>query len=966
MKRKKLHIFFSLTLLIFLLFTLHDWNIAQSRKSVLFISSYSESFETVPLQLEGILSVLEPHQVVLDIEYMDTRRFNSRENIELFYAHLKYKLSQTPTYDAIIVGDDNALDFATAHQSELFHEIPIFFMGINDYNRAETAAKDAWITGIIESFSLRETIELGLSFNPRAKEIIALVDGTTTGVGDKNQFYDLESEFPTVNFEHISAEDYSFEKMKPLLQSIEDDAVLIFMTLFEDAEGHKMSIADAITFLTENTQVPIYRTSIGGVGEGLLGGKMVSYHNQGAYAAQMAIDYFNGTRLSDIPMVDKSPNAYFIDYAIVEKYNLPESKIPEEAILINKPISFFEENRSLMIGIFTFIVFLIAIILYVSYDNMRYRTLQKDLNLSHEELIASEEELRSQYELIQSHTHTIEKLNNQYEVAIKGTNSGVWELDYENKQLTLSTGFESLYARTLVMEGYPREVLPQLMDEITYADIISAFETFHLSKQDDFTFQYHAQDGNQQKKWFLVKGRALRNYKKDLVKLTGIAMDITKVKEQEAYIDFLAYHDYLTALPNRLNFIEIFEETLSKRQSGAVLLLDLDNFKNINDTMGHYWGDILLKEIAIRLNQLSDEHLFVSRFGGDEFLLLIKDITSEEEILKYVHAIQNVFIKPFTVDDSVKQIQFSMGITQFPKDSEDLNQLIIYADTAMYNVKYSGKNNSIFFKRFMLEALNDKIKLESILLDALANDGFKLLYQPQVHTKTLEIVGFEALIRLKNHSISPADFIDVAEEQGCIKEIGRWVTAEAISQLASWFKLGLPPKFISINFSSKQINDEGYIPFLKACLTEHQIPPELIEIEITESILLEEDRKCTEFLDALRRIGVNIALDDFGTGYSSINYLTYMPLTKIKLDKSLIDKFFINPSTKLLENIITLVGNLDLEITAEGIEFPHQYMYLKNSNCDYIQGYLFSKPLTADEIPLVWNKQLNDKVTLPK
>jgi EAL domain-containing protein (putative c-di-GMP-specific phosphodiesterase class I) len=266
----------------------------------------------------------------------------------------------------------------------------------------------------------------------------------------------------------------------------------------------------------------------------------------------------------------------------------------------------------------------------------------------------------------------------------------------------------------------------------------------------------------------------------------------------------------------------------------------------------------------------------------------------------------------------------------------------------------------------MLEALNDKIKLENILLDALANDGFKLLYQPQVHTKTLEIVGFEALIRLKSHSISPATFIDVAEEQGCIKEIGRWVTAEAIAQLATWFKQGLTPKFISINFSSKQINDDGYVQFLKACLTEHQISPELVEIEITESILLEEDQKCTAFLDALRRIGVKIALDDFGTGYSSINYLTYMPLTKIKLDKSLIDKFFINPSTKLLENIITLVGNLDLEITAEGIEFPHQYTYLKNSHCDYIQGYLFSKPLSADEIPLIWNKQLNDKIALPK
>lgn len=828
-------------------------------------------------------------------------------------------------------------------------------MGINDYNRAETAAKNTWITGVIESFSLKETIELGFAFNIHAKKVIALVDGTTTGIGDQSQFYALKSDFPSTVFEHISAADYTFEEMKPILQNISKDSILLYMTFFEDKMDNQMSISDAVAFLSKNTQVPIYRASIGGVGGGLLGGKMVSYHNQGAHAAQMAIDYFNGVSLSTMPMIDKSPNMYFIDYAIVEKYQLPKSAIPEDSIVLNRPNNFFQENKAVVIGVIISFVLLLSIITFVLYDNLRYRALQRELNSSHEELIASEEELRAQYDLIQIHTKAIEDLNNQYEVAIKGTNSGVWTLDFENNHLTLSTGFELLYAKALKMQGTPREVLERLMDPSTYAMLIKIFDDFHLSKEDEFTFQYHAQDGRNQKKWFLIKGRAIRNYKRDLIKITGIAMDITKVKEQEDYIDFLAYHDYLTELPNRLGFIEFYNATLNSSQSGAVLLLDLDNFKNINDTMGHFIGDILLKEVALRLNQLADQHLFVSRFGGDEFLLLIKDISTEEEILKYVHDIQTVFTTPFIVNETEKNIQFSMGITQFPKDSEDLDQLIIYADTAMYQVKYTGKNNAIFFQKHMLEALNEKLTVENILLEALANDGFRLYYQPQVDTKTLKIVGFEALIRLKNHAISPSVFIEIAEEQGCIKEIGRWVTLEAITQLASWIRQGLPPKFISINFSSKQISDDGYLPFLKESLAVHQIPPELIEIEITESILLEENKNCTAFLDALRRIGVRIALDDFGTGYSSINYLTYLPLTKIKLDKTLIDKFFINPSTKLLENIITLVGNLDLEITAEGIEFPHQYTYLKNSNCHYIQGYLFSKPLPAEEIPPLWD-----------
>lgn len=951
-----------LTLLfIFLLitpFTQHFQTFAQTQKKVLFISAYTESFETVPLQIEGIRAILDKNAVALDIEYMDSRRFNTPENTALFYNHLKYKLNQLDAYDAIIVGDDNALDFATQYQVELFHEIPIFFMGINDYKRAETAAENIWITGVIEAFSLKETLSLGLDFNPNANQVIALVDGTTTGLGDKNQFYALAPEFPSITFNHISAADYTFDEIKQKLQTITEDAVLLYMTLFEDSVGNQMSIKEAVTFISQNTTVPVYRASIGGVGDGLLGGKMVSYFNQGAFAAQMAIDYFNGASLSTMPMIDKSPNAYFIDYALVEKFKLPKAAIPKDAVVINRPITFYEENKAVVIGGVAFIVFLIGIIIFVLYDNLRYRTLQRELNLSHEELIASEEELRSQYELIQNHTQMIEKLNNQYEVAIKGTNSGVWELDFENNQLSLSTGFELLYGKTLLMQGTPREVLEHLMDRETYASLSNIFDAFRTDNKDEFSFQYHANDGDGYQKWFLIKGRALRDYKKDLVKITGIAMDITKVKEQEAYIDFLAYHDYLTELPNRLGFIEMFKNTINKHESGAVLLLDLDNFKNINDTLGHFIGDIILKEVAIRLYRLSDEHLFVSRFGGDEFLLLLKNIQNEEEIQVYVTAIQNLFSTPFTINDTEKSIQFSMGITRFPNDSIDLNQLIIYADTAMYHVKYTGKNNAIYYQSYMLEALNEKITLENILLDALDHNGFKLYYQPQVDTKTLEIVGFEALLRLKNHAISPADFIEVAEDHGCINEIGRWVTLEAITQLASWIKLGLKPKFISINFSSKQINDTGYLQFLKDCLAVHQIPPELIEIEITESILLEENRKCTEFLEALRRIGVKLALDDFGTGYSSINYLTYLPLTKIKLDKTLIDKFFLNPSTKLLENIITLVGNLDLEITAEGIEYPHQYAYLKNSHCHYIQGYLFSKPLPEEDVPGIWNKTL--------
>jgi diguanylate cyclase (GGDEF)-like protein len=395
---------------------------------------------------------------------------------------------------------------------------------------------------------------------------------------------------------------------------------------------------------------------------------------------------------------------------------------------------------------------------------------------------------------------------------------------------------------------------------------------------------------------------------------------------------------------------------LSNNNSGALIILDLDNFKFINNTFGHFNGDLTLKLIADRLMEISNDAVTIFRLGGDEFLVLVESRKNERTILKIIDEIYNVFLNPFKVNGVEKQIHFSMGIVEFPRDSIDFNQLIIYAETAMYSVKNSGKNNHAFFCKSMYEELNDKLEVENILKDALSNNGFKLLYQPQVNTESGAIIGYEALIRMKNHILSPIHFIPIAEEFGLINAIGRWVTKEAISQLKSWKINGFENRFVSINFSSKQILDEGYIEFLIQILTEFDIEPSLLEIEITESVLIEEKSQSIAFINALREIGVSIALDDFGTGYSSINYLTYLPLSKIKLDKSLIDKSFLNIESKLLENIITLIKNLDLKITAEGIETKEQLNALRKLNCDYVQGYHFSLPKDAHETSQSWNQ----------
>ncbi|AKL94853.1 diguanylate cyclase/phosphodiesterase [Clostridium aceticum] len=461
-------------------------------------------------------------------------------------------------------------------------------------------------------------------------------------------------------------------------------------------------------------------------------------------------------------------------------------------------------------------------------------------------------------------------------------------------------------------------------------------------------------DKNNNQQWILVRGKGVFDENNQLKMINGIILDITKLKEQEKHIKHLAYHDPVTDLPNRIMFMEELEKEIDKNKSGAVMLLDLDNFKGINDTLGHIYGDKLLRKVAQELLSIKDKKLFISRFGGDEFLILLKEETEIAEIQNYAQKISDIFTKRITTKEEA-YISCSIGITLYPLHSNDVTQLIMNADIAMYHAKNSGKSNYKLFNQELTDNLKEKRRIETVLREAIEKEEFKLLYQPQVCSVTRKVIGFEALLRLKKHAISPAVFIPVAEETGMIIEIGRWITKEVASQITSWKKKGISIKPIAINFSAKQMNDLGYINFLEDIFKEENVDPNDIEIEITESIFLENKQETMTFLNNLRALGLKIVLDDFGTGYSSLRYLTFLPVHKIKLDKSLNDKFLELSNIAVMESIISLAHSLNLKVVAEGIEDTQQYQRLKLVKCDYIQGYLFSKPLEVKEAEDIHN-----------
>jgi diguanylate cyclase (GGDEF)-like protein len=938
---------------------------AQEEKSVLFISSYSESFVSVPDQIDGIKSVFDEKKIKLEIEYMDTKRLDTPENKQIFYQSLKFKLANLPLYDAVIVGDDNALQFVIDYQTELFYQIPIVFLGVNDEVRARQAASDPYITGIIERISIKETLDVARVFNPHATRVVGIADETLTGKGNRQQFESFRQSFPDLTFTTINTPEYSFVELGAELEKLEDDTILLFLDMNPDRNDEYMEFEKAATFLNQHTQIPVYRASIGGVGYGLLGGKMVDYQALGKTAAQLVSDIFAGTPVESIALIEKSPYYYIFDYNLIQKYKIPDHLIPASAVLINKTEHPLDKYRNLILATAIILSFLTLITVILIFDNLKRRSMQKDLEASnaelkstYNELEAVEGALRRQYEVMEEHDREVGELNQKFELAIEETNSAVWEVNLASMEVHFAGDFSRIINKTVNNHINIYDWMETVLEISHREQLIAEVGNYLAGKTSQINIQVLTAEAEQQQKWLLIRGKGIKSKVGSFIKLHGILLDNTKFKAQEEQIRHLARHDFLTQLPNRMSFLVQLEKELQAGHTGAVLLLDIDNFKSINDTLGHLYGDELLKQIADRLLSITDENMMVGRLGGDEFLILITNKYHQADIESYADRILTAFDEAFRLDCREVFVSVSMGISCYPYDSSAIDQLIMNADTAMYEVKNRGKNHYLYYHHELKNEMNRKIEIETVLRAALKSDGFKLVYQPQVDLYSGRISGFEALLRLKDNNLGPDQFIPVAEETGLISEIGRWVAREAVDQVVRWRDKGLAEKPVAINFSNRQLRDKDYVTHIASLLSKHHLNPQLIEIEITESILMENDYQTNQFLKELKDAGLSVALDDFGTGYSSLNCLTYLPVNKIKLDKSISEQFLQGNRIKVIESLILLAHSLNFKIIAEGIEEWEKVEILKNSGCDAIQGYVFSRPLEPAEIATIYNHNL--------
>ncbi|MBH1939317.1 EAL domain-containing protein [Mobilitalea sibirica] len=808
-------------------------------KSILILNSYHQGFVWTQEATQGIMDKFREKgdNVSFFIEYMDWKNYQSHDNLDYLYDYYKYKY-HNKKIDVIVTTDDIALQFALNNRENIFSDAPIVFCGVNSEGVRSITEGFHRVTGVVEVIDPIKTLKIASKINPSIHTVYLLNDNSESGISTGNILIEKIEKFnPDMNV--ITWNDLSFDEIKHQAQALDENSIIIIGTYFSDGNNNVLDIAYATKEISNFSNVPVYSLYDFGLNNGIIGGSLLSGRLQGEYAADMANRILEGEDPDKIRVMTPDSTRVVFDYNQLIRFDIDSQLLPKDYEIINKPFSFYETYKVLVLSVVFAFIILISFVSILLFYLRKIQRMKKNLSENHEELT-------------------------------------------------------------------------QLYEELTASD-------------DEMRHQYEA----------LLKANE-------------------KIKENEEKLAYLAYYDSRTGLPNKLSLYETANNIFtSEEKKAALLFLDIDNFKYVNDTLGHVFGDKLIVKISERLTSLLWKDCTFYRLSGDEFIIILQHIENEKQAEEYASYLLNNFMNEFDSLNSNLHISMSIGISIYPDHGNDLENLLKYADIAMYQAKKAGKKNYVTFNDIMHEDLVERISIEKYLEKALEHNEFELHYQPQLDIRTETITGFEALLRWNSPdlgAVSPIKFIKVAEETHFINQLGEWVLNKACGFLKRVREKGYSNLTVSVNISILQLLNTNFQDIVKESLQSHQLEPKCLELEITESILMESFDFIASRLQELRDINVGIALDDFGKGYSSLNYLKQLPITTMKIDKIFIDHIAEDSEDDFVGHIISIGKNMGMNVIAEGVEVQNQFNYLKKHNCDKIQGFLFCHPIPEADI----------------
>lgn len=770
-----------------------------SGKSVLFFSCNRMDYPEFQSQNEGIVEVFENNGILLDRIAIDSC-FRTPEEESVLAETILCHLKRHPNYCAVIAGDDLSLSFVQKHRPMLFPDLPIVFMEATRISLAQTLNKELDITGGVKIHRINEILDIASSLNPDAKYVKAIVDGSSKGRGDREQFYSFSTSNAQYEFSVIEPNSMTMQEFESELKKLDRSTILIYLSGLEDSNGTSFTLKEMTRFINDCVSVPVYTDVKEAVGYGFFGGAVVDNVEAGRRAALTVLDVLDNKADFRAPLYTKSEFLYCFDFHQFRKWGFDQKSFPSETKWVNRWDGFWKNYGHIIIALMHIFIGGVLMIAIMAVMTFRSRIVQKELKSSRKQL------------------------------------------------------------------------------------------------------------------------------------------------------EYMVAHDFLTGLSKIQSAHQVVSEMIGSGTRFSVVKINITNFKGINDAYSHSCGDAVLRRIGSLLMELDSSEYFVAR-DGSEFLVIHRNGYLSEVSQHFEHLRVTFLTIPFSYNNVNFDINTKMGIFNVPVESSMTDDEVLSAvNYALYVAKAGGKYKYVFFTKEMQEKIRNTKEVVKILDEACENDGFEAFFQPQIDVESGKIFGYESLCRLKNHTISPALFIPVAESNGFITRIGRIMTEKVVKQMASMRDDGIPLRQFAINYSAGQIVDTGYVDYLKSLLEMYNIPPEMIEIEITESLYLGKDQDTATLFRQLEELGVGLALDDFGTGYSSISYLTYVPVGVVKIDKTMVDIYLHDGKDVLIQNIINMVHSLGMKLVAEGIEEEWQYQKLKKFDCDVIQGYYFSKPMRGFDV----------------